>query len=71
MIGAAKEQLKTQGLFRVNMKDFLDIVLYNNGKVRTSKSRRVQKFCEKYQLSQAEYEVVKDKIETSSFQVIG
>ena len=71
MIGATRGELEGQGMFRVKMKDFLDIVLYNNGKVRTSKSRRVQKFCEKYNLSQAEFEVIKDRIGTSSFQVIG
>lgn len=70
MIGATNGQIKTQKQVIFRMKDFLDIVLYNNGKVRTAKSRRVQKFCQKYHLSQAQYEVLKDKIGMSSFQVI-
>lgn len=68
MIGATTQPIETQKQVRVSLKDYLDILLPTNG--RGSKSRRIQRFCEKYHFSQVEFEAITDKIGSSSFQVI-
>jgi len=68
MIGAATHEIKTQKHVKFNLRDFLDTLIQKNG--RGSKSRRIQKFCDKYNFSQAEYENIRDQISSSRFKVI-
>ena len=67
-IGAAIKEVETDKRVKFNLKDFMNTLPGING--RGSKLRRIQKFCEKYNFSQADYETIKDKISTNSFQVI-
>ena len=68
MIGATTQGIETQKQVKFNLRDFMNTLPGING--RGSKSRRIQKFCEKYNFSQAEYESIRDQIGSSRFQVI-
>ncbi|MGB9979408.1 hypothetical protein [Methanobacterium sp.] len=68
MIGATITEFETQTQVKFNLRDFLDTLIQKNG--RGSKSRRIQRFCDKYNFSQAEYESIMDKISSNHFQVI-
>ena len=68
MIGATIHEIETQEHVRFNLRDFLDTLPGING--RGSKLRSIQRFCDKYNFSQADYEVIRDKIGTNCFQVM-
>lgn len=68
MIGATIEEIETEKQVKFNLKDFMNTLPGING--RGSKLRRIQKFCEKYNFSQADYETIKDKINANRFRVI-
>jgi len=68
MIGATKHKIETQKQVKFNLRDFMNTLPGING--RGSKLRRIQKFCDKYNFSQAEYESIIDQISSSKFQVI-
>ena len=68
MIGATISEFETQKQVKFNLRDFLDTLIQKNG--RGSKSRRVQRFCDKYNFSQAEYESIRDQISSNRFMVV-
>ncbi len=67
-IGAAIMEIEAQKDVKFNLKDFMNTLPGING--RGSKLRRIQKFCDKYNFSQADYENIRDKISSNRFRVV-
>lgn len=61
-------EIEAQKDVKFNLKDFMNTLPGING--RGSKLRRIQKFCDKYNFSQADYENIRDKISSNRFRVV-
>ncbi len=71
MIRATNKELETTEFVRFSCRDFLDTLISSNGRGAEKRvNKRVQRFCDKYNLSQSEYEWIKLLIENSRFEVI-
>jgi len=70
MITAETVTMETQRHMKINMREYLDTIQHNSRNIKTKVPERILKFKDKYDLSQVEYEQLKETVRNNQFVVI-